>query len=188
MLSNQSDGQLESSVERACQGDVGALGELYDRFNHLVLRYFAARSTPDAADLASDTWLSVASSIRRFNGTGSDFAPWLFTIAHRRLVDHRRRWAKRPEQLREALPEVSVEQEYSVAIGLADALALLRALPDSQAEAIALRVVADLDVARVSAIMGISESNVRVLTHRGLTTLRQLVVTDAPLTAMKGVS
>jgi RNA polymerase sigma-70 factor (ECF subfamily) len=52
------------------------------------------------------------------------------------------------------------------------AIALVAALPAQMAEAVMLRIVHDLTVEDVAAIMDISEGNVRVLTHRGLTKLR----------------
>ena len=51
-----------------------------------------------------------------------------------------------------------------------------------------LRIVNDLPTADVAAVMGISEGNVRVLVHRGLTRLRRkLSVTDARAAAMNKV-
>jgi RNA polymerase sigma factor (sigma-70 family) len=68
------------------------------------------------------------------------------------------------------------------------AIALLATLPDDQAEAVMLRVVNDLTTADVASVMEISEGNVRVLVHRGLTRLRRkLSVTDVPVPTMKRV-
>jgi RNA polymerase sigma-70 factor (ECF subfamily) len=60
------------------------------------------------------------------------------------------------------------------------ALALVRTLPPDQAEAVLLRVVADLTVAEVAQIMGRREGTIRVLVHRGLKRLAErIVVTQA---------
>ena len=48
------------------------------------------------------------------------------------------------------------------------ALALVASLPPDQAEAVALRAIAGLDVAQVAAIMQKRPGTVRVLAHRGL--------------------
>ena len=47
------------------------------------------------------------------------------------------------------------------------AIAMVATLPDNLAEAVMLRVVNDLPIADVAAVMGVSEGNVRVLVHRG---------------------
>lgn len=59
------------------------------------------------------------------------------------------------------------------------ALSIVRQLSPSTAEAVMLRVVYDLSVGEVSEITGRSEGAVRVLVHRGLGRLRELVVDDA---------
>jgi RNA polymerase sigma-70 factor (ECF subfamily) len=58
---------------------------------------------------------------------------------------------------------------------LASALALVRRLPPDQADAVLLRVVGDLDVAEVAAVMGRSQGSVRVLVHRGLRRLQAIL-------------
>ena len=53
--------------------------------------------------------------------------------------------------------------------------ALVRRLPPDQADAVLLRIVAGMDVGQVAEVMGRSEGSVRVLVHRGLQRLRELV-------------
>ena len=58
-------------------------------------------------------------------------------------------------------------------------IALVRRLPPDMAEAVLLRVVADLAVDEVAQVMGRREGHVRVLVHRGLRKLAdELAVTD----------
>ena len=59
------------------------------------------------------------------------------------------------------------------------AIALIATLPTDQAEAIALRVMAGLEVSRVAEIMGKPPGTVRVLTHRGLRRLAERVGADS---------
>jgi RNA polymerase sigma-70 factor (ECF subfamily) len=64
------------------------------------------------------------------------------------------------------------------------ALRLIGRLPDDQAEAVLLRVLGDLSVTDVAAIMGRREGHVRVLVHRGLAKLSELAVTERAAPAM----
>ncbi len=63
------------------------------------------------------------------------------------------------------------------------AIELVASLPTQMAEAIMLRVVHDLDVGAVASIMDVSEGNVRVLVHRGLTKLRASMAEHRPYSA-----
>lgn len=56
---------------------------------------------------------------------------------------------------------------------------LLSQLPRQQADVVMLRVIGGLSVDEVAAETGLTPANVRVLCHRGLNRLRQLVATDA---------
>ena len=135
-----------------------------------------------ADDIAADTWSVVASSLGRFEGNESGFRAWLFTIARHRHIDMRRREMRRRESVLDendlslsADPQ-DVEDLAAEAVGTEAALRLIASLPPDQAEAVALRVIAGLDVARVADMMGRTPSAVRVLTHRGLKKLASTLV------------
>ncbi len=166
---------MREVLARAAAGDEAALAEIWREHHHLLLRYFRGRGMSEPEDLASQVWVDVARGLDRFEGDGDDFRRWLFTIAARRRVDEirrQRRVADRDELAQaeaEASPAATVgDPTYERALQLDRALALVRNLPDDQAEAVMLRVVADLDVAAVAEIMQRTEGHVRVLVHRGL--------------------
>ncbi len=179
-------------LESAARGDPDGLAKLWRRYQPLVLRYFRGRLPDVAEDLASAVWIDVASSLSSFQGSEDGFRGWLFTIAHRRLVDEHRRRERRPE-LVVAEPDEgrSPGDIHDDATSLDAALALIRRLPADQAEAVLLRVVADLDVGIVAEIMQRREGTVRVLVHRGLeklSVLCQKPVTNEPRSTMNEVS
>lgn len=167
---------FDRAIVEARAGDPDGLAALWRAWNPGVLRYARARGALDADDTASQVWLDAARGLGRFEGERDDFSRWLFTIARRRIVDERRRRGRRPEIPMEQLPETTAaDSRFAQSDGLATAIALVRRLPDDQADAVLLRIVADLDVTEVADIMGRSESNVRVLTHRGLRKLGDLL-------------
>ena len=177
-------------IERARAGDPDALGTLWRSHHHLVLRYLRGRGTPDPDDVASTVWVDVARSISRFDGDPDDFRRWLFTIASRRRVDALRRTGRRAAAdarvagRAQTMPADPAE-EAQRAGGVERALHLVGRLPDDQAEAVLLRVLGDLSVTDVAAIMGRREGHVRVLVHRGLTKLSELAVTERAPQAME---
>ncbi len=170
---------MEEVIERARSGDVDALGHLWRAYNHLLLRYFRGKGMAEPEDLASTVWVEVASSLSRFEGSEYDFRRWLFTIAARRRIDDirstKRQEARtqrdRQTTIMEYAPDTQVVADQAAAIDRA--LAIIRTLPSDQAEAVLLRVIGELGIAEVAAIMGASEGNVRVLVHRGLKRLAE---------------
>jgi RNA polymerase sigma-70 factor (ECF subfamily) len=180
-------------IDRARDGDRAALGELWRVYQPQLLRFLRATGAATAEDIASEVWMDVGRALRRFEGDGRALQRWLFTIARRRNIDEARRLARRKES---AVPvdehrELASTSDPSLEIApLENALALVSALPTQMAEAVMLRIVHDLSVEDVAAIMQISEANVRVITHRGLTKLRararqdrsasELLVSSAP--------
>jgi RNA polymerase sigma factor (sigma-70 family) len=78
-------------LRRLAAGDIGALGELYDRY-HEAIRRFVARATSDAEDvddLVHATFLAAARSAERYDGRPS-CRPWLVGIAAHLLRRRRR--------------------------------------------------------------------------------------------------
>lgn len=72
-----------SLLQRVAQGEVSALGLLYDRYASSLLR-FARRVDPqDAEDLLQTTFLRVASLAPRFDLSSTSARPWLFAILMR---------------------------------------------------------------------------------------------------------
>ena len=179
-------------LQRASHGDADGLAYLWRRHQPLLLRYFRGRLPDVAEDLASALWIDVATNLAAFHGSEDGFRGWLFTIAHRRLVDEHRRRERRPELVvAEPTEGASTGDIHADATSLDAALALIRRLPADQAEAVLLRVVADLDVTAVAEIMQRREGSVRVLVHRGLEKLAVLCqkpVTDEPSPTMNEVS
>ncbi len=179
-------------IDRARAGDRSALGTLFRSHQHLLLRYFRGLRAPSPDDLASQVWIDVARSLGGFHGDETAFRRWLFTIARRRFIDSVRRATRKPERLdakpvEPAATAPSAEEIFDVVDGLERAIGLVRSLPPAMAEAILLRIVADLDVADVASLMGVREGNVRVLVHRGLGRLRgQLAVTDSGVISING--
>ena len=174
---------MDEWVERAQAGDRDALGALWRSHQHMLLRYFRGRGSSQPEDLASQVWIDVAASLHRFEGDADAFRRWLFTIARRRQIDATRKHARGAEAI--DVDAVGARADDSSArafdeIGALDrAIALVRRLPPDMAEAVLLRVVADLAVDEVAHVMGRREGHVRVLVHRGLRKLaEELAVTD----------
>ena len=176
---------FRSVLDAAASGDEHAFELLWRDLQPRVLRYLRVIVPEAAEDLASETWVAVIESMERFSGNEPSFRAWVFVIARHKALDWRRRAARKPTQdlavigLAEA---VAPDDPAAAAIEGAStraALALIASLPADQAEAISLRVMAGLEVARVAEIMGKRPGTVRVLTHRGLRRLAERLGADS---------
>jgi RNA polymerase sigma-70 factor (ECF subfamily) len=160
----------------ARSGDREALATLWRTHQPRLLRYVRARGVADADDVATQVWIDAARNIARFRGDGDDFRRWLFTIAHRRVVDERRRAGRRREAaLPAASPSPGADTAFDEQDSLARAIALVKHLADPMREAVLLRIVADLSVDDTARVMGLRAGHVRVLVHRGLRRLEALL-------------
>jgi RNA polymerase sigma-70 factor, ECF subfamily len=166
--------QFRPVLLAARTGAEWALAALYRELQPPLLRYLFAQDQTDAEDLAAETWLDVAHGLHRFDGDESAFRRWVFTIARRRLLDHRRMSARRhtdpvpADSLAHVAESADYADEAIAAASTRAALASLASLPRDQAEVVLLRVLADLDVEDVAKIMGKRPGTVRVLQHRAL--------------------
>lgn len=179
--------EFPTLLASAQEGSERAFTTLYRRLNARLTRYFVAQAAEVAEDLAAETWLAVARGIRSFTGDENDFRAWLFTIGRRRLVEHWRSAARRPplaacETEILAAYACSDDTESSGLEGLSaqEAAALVaRLLPPDQAQVVLLRSLAGLDVASVAAILDKKPGTVRVLQHKGLRRLAQVLPVEA---------
>lgn len=129
----------------------------------------------DGADCFQE---AVISALRAYPGLrhSDNLRGWLFTIAHRKVVDHARRATRSAVPVADP-PEVPVVDRPGD--GLADA-ALWRsvqALPPKQRSAVVQRYLLDRPYAEVAAVIGCSEDAARQNVRAGLRRLRQ----DIPL-------
>lgn len=89
----------EALMERYVDGDPTAFDELFRRYEPRAFSYFLRRTgSPDRAqDLYQDLFLRIHRARHTYD-TRCSFAPWFFQIAHRLLIDDRRR-AYRSQEL-----------------------------------------------------------------------------------------
>lgn len=162
------------ALDRARSGDEHAFATIYRDTQPGLLRYARGSANGHGEDITAEVWLEVTRALHRFDGDEQGFRAWVFTIARRKIIDHVRRDARRPTVVLQDAEEIylnearDVAEDYEAQEATRRALTLVRSLPQSQADAILLRVVAGLDIAQVARLLGKSPGAVRVLTHRGL--------------------
>lgn len=165
---------LTEALRGAQGGDEVAMACLYRALNPPLLRYLAHRAQAAADDLASECWLAAAKALPGFEGGGEDFRAWLFGVARRQVANFWRASRRHPVVPRAAdsggVPTVADVGDVVVeALSSGEAIeALLRGLPQDQAEILLLRVVAGLSVEQVAGLLKKRPGAIRVAQHRAL--------------------
>ena len=168
-------------IDAAIAGDEAALAELYNLYFPRVYRYILARmGNPfDAEDLTEEVFLRVLDAIGRFQWREAPFSAWLFRIAHNAVISHRRKEGARGRlsPLSEALPVDSQGPEEMVAnrLALNEVMKAADTLPEAQRRVIGYRFAAGLTVAETARAMGKGEGNVKVIQHKAIAKLREML-------------
>ena len=154
-----------------------AAERLYADLAPAVAGYLRVQRAAEPEDLTSEVFLGVFRGLGSFEGGEAQFRSWVFTIAHRRLQDERRRLARRP-QLATVAPESvgpagDVEREALELLGEQWVIGLCARLPPDQRTVLLLRVVADLPAEEVARVTGKTVGAVKALQRRALHSLRR---------------
>ena len=170
---------FDALLAGARSGAPWAWDRLYRWLAPTVAGYLRVQGVRDADDLTSEVFLGVVRGIDRFCGDELQFRSWVFVIAHRRVQDDRRRLGRRPEpeELTGESRLVGGDTEDDVLRSLATSRvhALCARLAPDQRDVLLLRIVADLTVDDVAAVLGKSRGAVKALQRRGFQALRKIL-------------
>ncbi len=178
-------------VLTAAQAGAGwAFEVLYRDLSPVVTGYLRLHGAAEPDDLASETFIGVFTGLAGFRGDEEALRSWVFTIAHRRLIDDWRKRSRRPQVTDDEsdlalLPGGDAEDDALIRVGTEDVHRMCAGLPDDQRSVLLLRVLADLTVEQVAGVMGRSVGSVKALQRRGLRTLRDRL--EKPVEKTSGV-
>ena len=184
------------------RGDEGVFAELVDRWGGMMLRVALAHldSRAVAEEVVQDAWLTVLRSIDRFEGRSS-LRTWVTGIVvnlarsrartERRIVplaveieepsvdgarflpvDHPRwprHWAVEPK------PWPTPEDDLLATETRQVVLDAIQTLPPSQREVVVLRDLEGLSSGEVCNVLGLTDTNQRVLLHRARSRVRAAI-------------
>jgi len=192
----------EALVARLRSGDQAAFGDLVDGLHGRLLAFAGTfTSSPALAeDIVQETWLAVIRGLGGFEGR-STIRTWIFNILVRRARTLAAKEARRAEVpipgdgsatdgssqewspgrgrvgLWEQAPVSWGLEHPDAALGMRETLDVVEkavaALPESQRRVVLLRDVEDLPAVDVCNILDVSETNQRVLLHRGRARIRR---------------
>lgn len=161
-------------LARLRANDQAAWAELYDSVAGELRAYIKRLGGRSPDDILGDAMVSVVRDINRFTGSDDELRPWIFRIAHNRVIDSARRRGSRPVEVGAELESDTYEPfvPLTSAPSLAELSDLLDALTLDQRAAVWLRYVTNLSLEDAASVMGKTNEAVAALTHRALRQLR----------------
>jgi RNA polymerase sigma factor (sigma-70 family) len=143
---------------------------LIDEHGPALFRFLYFTAGPDAHDCYQETMVAALRAYPELR-SADNLRSWLFTIAHRKVIDAGRSTRRR------AVPVAFVPEQPSCDEKASDdeLWSAVRELPDGQRDAVLFRFVGDLSYAAVGETLGCSEAAARQRVKEGIAKLRKVV-------------
>jgi RNA polymerase sigma-70 factor (ECF subfamily) len=183
------EGEIESLVDRAIDGDRAGLEQLLARVHPLIVRFCRARlssghrSLATADDIAQEVCMAVMSALPTYRRDSRPFLAFVYGIAAHKVIDAHRAAARSPLHPVAEVPEAPTTErdpeETAMAVAAADSMTdLMDVLPGQQREILLLRVGVGLSAEETADALGMTAGAVRVAQHRALAKLRKVLAAD----------
>jgi RNA polymerase sigma-70 factor (ECF subfamily) len=174
------DGEFESVIAGARAGEPRAFERIFTTLAPVVAGYLRLQGATEPDDLTSEVFVAVLRNLRSFDGDEPGFRSWVFTIAHRRLLDERRRAMRRPapaplSEAPERQAPDDVEQAVERALGSAQVRALCERLSADQRDVLLMRLLGRLTVDEVAEALDKTPGAVKALQRRGFLAISRLI-------------
>ena len=174
------DHALDTVLPAAVLGQPWALRRLYDELAPPVNGYLRSRGASAPEDLTSEVFLVVFTRLPEVTGGMAGLRTFVFSVAHARLVDDLRRRSRQPETVEfdpgryeRRATSASAEDQALASMSDESVRAVLGRLPEDQRDVLLMRLVGDLTVDEVAAVMGRSSGAVKQLQRRAVVALRE---------------
>ena len=157
--------------------DMSAIESVFDQYNEAIYRYgYRLLGSQDKAEeCVAETFSRFLHALKNGKGPKKYVRPYLYRMAHNWITDQYRRAI--PED--EGLPEHHASQnDYPEDIVIDNIESqeirnVLRALPESQRQAVVLKFMEGLENQEIALAMNKPVGAVKALQHRGLQTIRK---------------
>ncbi|HEY3143180.1 MAG TPA: sigma-70 family RNA polymerase sigma factor [Acidimicrobiales bacterium] len=174
------NGEFDAVVGGAQQSAPWALDRIFTTLSPVVAGYLRMQGCKEPEDVTSEVFVAVLRNIRSFTGDERGFRSWVFTIAHRRLLDERRRLSRRPHhaslghEQEPAAPE-SVEDDVTRSESDEWVRSLCHRLVPDQRDVLLLRLFGGLTIDEVAAALGKTSGATKALQRRGMRAVGRLL-------------
>lgn len=171
--------QFERILRQAQAGGEAALTDLYNHYFERIYRFIFYRVShkETAEDLTEEVFVKLFRNLRKLEQPGA-FEGWLFQIARNQVIDYYR-------SKKQVVPLEEVENTLEYETNIVDIvnlqtqqtlfIKLLKELTPEQQQVIKLKFLEDIDNAVIAKIMEKTEGSIRVIQHRAIAKLKELI-------------
>ena len=152
-----------------------ALGQLYEIYYDQIFRFCVHRlfNREIAEDITSTVFQEVAKKIKSFSGrTEQEFFNWLYAIAINHVNSYIRKTSRRKKLLEKAASSITNTAEQASEPNWPELYKAILKLKTEHQTIITLRFFENLPYEKMSQILNMNESTLRVMVHRILNDLR----------------
>ena len=168
-------------IDQAKQGDANCFGVLYNKYLPQIYRFIFLKvsSKIEAEDLTHEVFLNAWQNLSKYKDQGFPFSSWLYQIARNRTIDHFR--AKKPIASIDAMAEEKIELVNVNSLDIDDFLQVglvksaIHELKEEHQNVLIMRFIEDMSPAQIANILGKSEGAIRLIQHRAVIELRELL-------------
>ena len=176
--------EIQDLIKRIQGGKSELFGQIFDIFADRIFRfaYFKIGDREIAKDLVSEVFLGAFQSINRYkHQSNAKFSTWLFSITHKKIVNFYRQQKIRNNISLDKVSNILIDETESnlekTNKKLQHQLILdyVAKLPENLKEILILKFIEELDYPEIQQITGKKEGNIRVLVHRALKQLGDML-------------
>jgi len=163
--------------------DPDAYGQLYDHYVTRIYRFvfFKVSSSEDAEDITADVFLKTWQYIRNTDKKIGNLNALLYKMSRNAVIDYYR--SKRRTEMpmsdqssyEDIMDKRDIEAEVEVKMEIENIEKYLDQLKDEYREVVILRHVEQYSINEIAEILEKSVSNVRVILHRAIKRLKELI-------------
>jgi len=173
--------KIKSLVRKAQKGDAESFGIIYEIFAERIYRYIYLKtsSREEAEDLTQQVFVRAWEALPQFEFKKNPFSSWLYSIARNLITDFYRK--KKPdfsldsENALEMPDDLDLTERLIIQDEVRQVFEAINQLPLEQKDLLLLRFVDDLSYDEIASIMNKSPLTLRVIQHRALKRLKELM-------------
>ncbi|MBI4239532.1 RNA polymerase sigma factor [Candidatus Uhrbacteria bacterium] len=164
------------------KGDAESFGPIFDHYHEKIYRfiYLKVPTGQDAEDITAETFLKAWQYLKEQKKISS-LQAFLYQIARNLVIDFYRKRGTVIESIDEQeiviadRGDLTLEEKVMLKSDMVQIEAGLRQLKDAYREVIALHYLNELSLAETGNVIGKSHGATRVLLHRGMKALKQIL-------------
>ncbi len=169
----------EQIIKQVKEGDAEAFGMLYEQYAEVIFRYVYSHldGRLDAEDLTEEIFLRAWRALPKYDERGLPFTAFLFRIARNSLIDYyrQRKIVQSIEDVELQSHEAGPEEAVEVRIENGNLRETLARLREDYRNVLIFRFLSGLSPEETAEVMQRSVGAVRVLQHRALSALKDLM-------------